>query len=840
MWQGGDAVKRFFALEYYWRRLFFGLLPLTLVLGYGLGPVYRETKGPVWNGIRNPDSESVKANHFVDQLVDFHRVNVERIEMNFGHSLTPQDLQFIYDFTRKIRVQTTWATVSPATYRKAIGEVLEAYIAARISQNIDMDKWRKEVAANPVIQKKLLLVSKDYQRASILLAVPAELNELDVNRLVDDILEDVHLNTFWQKVWHEVKWFFWKYDLHPYQVPGGPRISVYSWAKGRGAIDQGLNRDINLKFSLGFLFITAPWTIVCFHFLPQYFLPVLLSMVLSLVFTMGSIWPAHLVWIYRTVFTLVSLSLALVSTQSFSNQYMDAYRDNEEKDPIARWRSAAHSSHYAIIVIMAGTFLAFAFFTGCFRNVWRMIELAYVFAMGSFFAWLNATFFLPALHLAWIKTFGERQEENLTKPEKAICKGIEWFLDSLVRISTICNIALCRHSLVRKVVGGAASAVFMIAVMYYAKGYMETVSKPLEFLDKDSNTVQMAQDAIRDDGPGYDAFQIMFGNPQVKDEVLGNKEFLLAIEAFEQEVEKITDIRSVFSSADEVLYQWRNNTALEGDTQQAANLVIDGEESIHADLPSYLHTRNYVQILAFHPMDRSDTLRQALDSIKAAAKNFIANSPEYKDNIFAFGEIPIYLEIAEQVPQNMPQNVLGSTAFMIILYIVVIAALNRIYDGNVSPWRARWALSQPFIMANGVTALIMMWKGIPLDRSTAPITEIAIAAAADFNVYPTILMLMLRYRGMKQLYALKEAMGEKGKASVKDYVGNLISFTPLDFSVFSPVHNLGIMIQTNLTVCAVWGLTTTLPIILGNVPKEELYEQEEITDIVTTHSAVLP
>jgi predicted RND superfamily exporter protein len=127
-----------------------------------------------------------------------------------------------------------------------------------------------------------------------------------------------------------------------------------------------------------------------------------------------------------------------------------------------------------------------------------------------------------------------------------------------------------------------------------------------------------------------------------------------------------------------------------------------------------------------------------------------------------------------------------------------------------------WVLTQPFMIATGITGCYMAASGTPLNVATAPISEIAIAAAADFNVYPSIALLSLLYLGIHPIDALQDALDEKGTAVATDYTGNWLCFWLLALSIFSPVASLGRLMLLNLTVCAAWGLLATLPALAVN------------------------
>lgn len=144
---------------------------------------------------------------------------------------------------------------------------------------------------------------------------------------------------------------------------------------------------------------------------------------------------------------------------------------------------------------------------------------------------------------------------------------------------------------------------------------------------------------------------------------------------------------------------------------------------------------------------------------------------------------------------------------------------------------------QPFMLSTGVTGCFMAALGIPLNVATAPISEIAIAAAADFNVYPSLAFLGFLYMGYPILTALKNALMEKAEAVAKDFIGNWLCFLLLAWSVFSPVADLGRLMLLNLSVCAAWGLLATLPALAASaIGTEEVSYERPVPRLVISGS----
>ena len=243
---------------------------------------------------------------------------------------------------------------------------------------------------------------------------------------------------------------------------------------------------------------------------------------------------------------------------------------------------------------------------------------------------------------------------------------------------------------------------------------------------------------------------------------------------------------------------------------------------------TYLHTRNHAFILALHHMKDSVTIRNAIDAIEKKVETIEKKyrSAELNLKVRVWGKPTIFVEMAERVPRQAPWNVFSSLLFVFCAYTGVIWVLNwRYHKQPLSPLWGGWTLSQPLVCATGITGCVMALGDISLNIATAPINEIAIAAAADFNIYLAIAFLFYLYCGLLPQQAMKNAFDEKAKAVIDDHNVNSQCFVLLIASSLEQVAELGGLMILNLFICVAWGLFMTLPMLAANAEK-----RKEITD----------
>ena len=163
--------------------------------------------------------------------------------------------------------------------------------------------------------------------------------------------------------------------------------------------------------------------------------------------------------------------------------------------------------------------------------------------------------------------------------------------------------------------------------------------------------------------------------------------------------------------------------------------------------------------------------------------------------VSAFNKVPLYPRIDYYVSRGKVWNVLASQVGLTVLYWGVIRVRNRGRAGvRLVPLRGGLVMAAPLFCATALIGVVMWALDIPLDMATASIGALTINAAGDFSLY-----FALTYQDALRTYPPLEALGQalrtKGALIVADCVLNTLCFLPLLTSHFTPVRQLGWMME---------------------------------------------
>jgi len=842
-------VGNFFSLEHYPRRLAVLLIVMALAC-IALPFVWLNAKGPIWHSVTSEKNEYVHNNNFVDHLPGHVRSNEATAELDYGHSLTQADLVDISKRTRRVMerlAKIEAIVISIANYPNMNGGDLKHYIPYYIEDlsegEFDMNEWCKDVAKDTVAMEDLQLVSTDCTSVTMHVLVPALVNEVYAGHVLWDTFEEVDLTHWYQRWSRNLEWFFWKTDFNPPENPNGPKVYLYSWfGAGRPAIDAGLKVQIIQFFPLG-LVLAALWIALSLRFLPQFFVPVIAMIVFSLVGTLAMLWPLGLFGMFLTVYASIPLAGTFAGSLSANLQKMSAFAEHNDIAAVfERWRATAKMIHFPIHTITLLTIGSFLICTWMFGSVWRMVEMGMLFMVGACFGWITSIFFLPAIHLFFINRWGAWTEEDLW-PFLVRISG--WFDAAFDRIG---EALITWHEWViqfrqrRLVISGVVVVLFLLAVFLYASDRIEVISRPFTFLPH-RNVRAHAERANHFSHAGgkplgYDPIQIYMGlkSARHEGELLASPEFLVALAKFQTVLKRGPMVTRVFSSGSLVLQRLHNDDDLgEHPEGTAFKRVVDGEKDIDPSgrLPSFLHTSRYVQILAYHPMEDSESLRAALAWVKEAAKAVKAETPDL--DIRIAGEAPYFVELVDGIISQIPQDTYVSLPFIGIGYMLVFVFFGWRYghDRRLNPFWVGWVLAQAFIVAISVDVIIMYFTGIPLNLATVPTVQISVEVAADLVVYLALEYARLLRTGSSPFEAVPLALKKKSRAVLDDCISNILCFVPLIPSFFLPISHIGILMVITLLVCATWVLFFTLPQLAPVVGIQEVrHGDDPLSEVV--------
>lgn len=796
-----------------WTRLSV-LMALVVLFSYAQVPVSRGTKGPIKDSITDPTNYYVQSNNFVNSIKDFKRAQFVRLDFDFGHKVTESDLVWFQARTAFIEKELNWVTASLCKYWKINDDLIEPYINENLQNGFDIQRWYKDISLNSAVAN--LLVSPDLTTLSLIIFIPSEENEIQAVRKLYDVLEGVEFNPPIQKlknVWHEIKYIFWKTDLFPLENENGPKIYLYSWPTTRFAMTMGFFRDTRLKSVVAYTLFFLGFLALYFRFNPQYYWTVWVGTFLPIIFTLGSIWPLQeFLNIRQSVYSLPPIVATLIVSLSFNLQKMETFWGQKGKGAV-RWQFTNKVIHSSIHMIALMTFVNFILFGWNMQSLWVGVEMDAVFLSGTIWAWIMAVYFLPALYFFFSRLCGE-EEKELRGWKAALCELVDSGLEKINLYVIKVNLFSFRTKSIQRVCYVMPGIFLVVAGWFFYNGKFNTVSEPLKYLPNNLRVVEMAKYPNRNGGPGMDTIQIIFGIPS-NSETIQTDEFFNEALMFHSRLEEIKGVRGTFSIMKEVDFQLKVADLEEPRIESAVGIVRFGEENINSFLVPYLHTYNYIQIFAFHTMERSDDLERTLVEIRRLAEEFMARNPHLKIRIF--GEVPFFAEMARLIPQQIPQIVITSLAMIFCFYFIAI----KVFNGGswTSCLKSGWILTQTFVAAIGIVGLGMVFFRVPLDMATAAILPIAIAAASDFNVYPALCFFRRIRVGEESLEALEGAIKEKGTAVIVDWLGNSICLSLLVMSYFIPIRDIGVLSIVSLTVCVLWSLMATLPLLAKNVKK---------------------
>jgi hypothetical protein len=252
-------------------------------------------------------------------------------------------------------------------------------------------------------------------------------------------------------------------------------------------------------------------------------------------------------------------------------------------------------------------------------------------------------------------------------------------------------------------------------------------------------------------------------------------------------------------------------------------MVRTHEDAVDARYASYNHTNEYVEIIAFHPMDRSDRVETTEAWIRERADAFMARNPELE--IALHGELLYYPRTARIPSAQLPQVVWTNLLTTFLFYAIVMRRFAK--NGfAISSIKTGWVLTQPFLFTSGMIGLRMAFFGTPLDMATAPILPVVVAAAADFNVYIAMLFFLLLAKSELSVeHMMDNVLQEQGRAVVADWQGNSLCLSLLVTSAFIPIYYLGMLALEGLFWCVAWSLFATPALLMGCVRKEVRHEE---------------
>lgn len=836
-------IERLLPLEDYGKRLVvFGIAFALLIFG-AFGPVRRETREPLYKGVRDSQNPHVINNERASKVPNFVEPKFVRLTLVLERDILPSDLIHLQEETQRYE-GLSWDVVSLANYwRKGNGEEPDSTWIPPDFPDLDLkeqvrilEELKQKLPKNHAIAGAGKLVDFERGELAINVILDARGNELEqVRNLYRDFL-GVKFSDGWrgaiEEWWWNASWGMTRWDAPTKVVPGGMWI-IESWSTLRSGITFGFFLDSTSKGAVGY----APMLVVLglvFRFQPQYFLTVWVSMILCVLSTTGSIWIMHLFGMYQTAYSLPPEIVSAIFEISFGVQLMEIVRKKRytQPDPVKRWREALEEMRGSINRITGAAVFGFTIYGFWFWNIARAFEMDMLYLSGTFIARAVALHFQPALYLFAVRN-GER-EARLWWWAWKLCDATEYAVNGVARFFSSIAFAFARVKNLRNAANALLALLALIVGMAWMEGRFDFTARPLEYMPQDSNHIMAAKRA--NEGAGSDGIKFLFGSPEKKD-CLKEMQCFQKLVAFQGDVEKLPGVRGSFSIAQEVSYQIEERP--EDSFENIVADVLAGEFQTNPRLRQYLNPEGSGMVLIFaqHPMSNSEGTGAAFDAGLLLTRRSGKDNPGYE--AFSLGDQPFYVEMARMLPEQFPWFVLstivsialfaalfmrsGSDEWVREMFFAAFLRRNRADEKHmhVPAWRIGFALASPFVFGTCVVAIIMLIFGIALEIATSAIVPTVLACASDACFYPAIRFLELLDEGVHPKIAMRRALEEKGNAVVVDGGTNSVGLLPLTISMFSPVAYLGLLATIAINASIPWSLAVALPIMEAGVKSKE-------------------
>ncbi len=834
--------RNFFSLEHYGRRLLILLAPLGVVFCYlAFGPVKRETRNPLYNGIWDSENQNVINNERAKQISGYVEPQFLRIPLFLKEGVEVKALLELEAETRRYK-NLGWKAISVSSYwkRGKNGEPDSYWIppdfvdmsteeSLRLVESLKDEIVKDEAIAGP--GKLVVVENGEISELAIQIRIPADQNEIAVVKDFYRDFEGVAFSDDWRGMFTrsqwEMSWGTTRWDAPNKETEAGG-WTIQGWPSFRGGITFGFFVNSTTLQTIGYLPLFF-FLLVYFRWQWRYCTTVLLSMVLTQIFTLGSIWFLHWFGMYQTAYSLPPQTTNGIVTVSFCVQLleMSIFLRQAEQDPVARWRIALSEMRKPIDRITGANLFGFLVFGLWFSNLARVVEMDALYIIGAtIWARVFALFFSPAIYLFMVRK-GEKEKELWRWQEAAsecvvaavACIG-RFFMRACLRVASSRGL----YALV-SMLPSILLAVFYLA---YKEGLFDTATRPMEYLPQYSEHVRALKRANK--SGGSDGIKFIFGDPRISDCLKDERCFWNTV-SFMEQLKKLPGVNGISAPIiQETLYQIQERQS-GGSFADIASDVLFAESDMDPTNRSALNPAGsgVMLIIALHKLDNSEEIRATLDPALELCKMWEEKNDGYV--CFSHGEVLLYVDMAELFPEQLPQFVFLSVGSFLVYVVVFMRKDCRGRRCQVSPVRVGWAVAQPLMFGTGFVAIWMLLFHIPWDMATGAILPTALACSSDSVFWLTLLFLELLQEGAHPLVAMRDTMAHKGEAIVLDGVTNTLGLVPLMISFFGPVRYLGGLSGLALCACLGWSLIATLPIIGAGVKRKEgTYEPQSVVD----------
>ncbi len=567
------------------------------------------------------------------------------------------------------------------------------------------------------------------------------------------------------------------------QYQGPEKIFVYSFQVIDEAIDAGINHDLSILFPLAIAVICLLF-FFCFANLRSVFLP-LIAMLLAVVSTMGAMgWLGYKVSTVTSIIPVMIIALG----SSYGIHLLERYFSVSPQQ-----RNQALSLVVKPIAL-AGLTSAIGFGTLAVFKIISLREFGLFAALGIIFMLIYILIFCPAL-LA------------VLPPTQKPGKGLGFF-EQLTESCLVGIKKIIQHPRLVWLVSG-----ILLVLALVGMSQLQVGSNPTKFFPAD-HPVRLTSELFDREFKGTGVIEVMF-ECQTTDCVL-QPQNLEQIWQFQKYAAGLPSVGYTDSIIDALIYI--NKTLNQQESVPRSFALVSQYLLLYAmdttvDLGTYLDgSHQKLKVTIWMNIDDSQVIEQNYEQMK----NYLATNfpPELTAK---FGG-----ENMEWISQN--KYIVTGKIVNIICSIIIIWLVCALVFRS---WRLGVLAIAPLTYSTILVFGLMGWLGIRLDLASCILTSVTVGVGVDFSIHYLNRLLEKKpdKRFLQEMISLTNY--QAGKPILFDALSNILGFTVLLFSSFTPIRDFGWLIVLTMVVCSV-GTLVFLPLltpILGKFSEEEINER---------------
>ena len=626
------------------------------------------------------------------------------------------------------------------------------------ASNEEISELIAKVKSNPLFYGKL--VSEDFN-ASLILA--------NMERSVDN-----------QVVYNEVYRILEKYSGPEKFYPNGPAVMS-------AEVDNGIEADVSTLMPIAILFIMIGF-FLSFGKMRGVFLPFTVA-VTSIVWAMG--FAGHAGFGLTVVSNAVPMVMIAIAS-SYGIHLMHRYFDDvKTMDRISAVKSTIMNMGPPII--LTGLTSAAGSATLAVFKVTSLREFGIITSIGILSA-LVITLVIPPAILVLLR----KPKEISNGFGEGLEKIWDTFLSVINTIST------------RKVKWVKLVTLLIVIISFVGITKVKFGSDYVSMFPGD-HRIHEIFDAYNDNLGGSRYFNIMISGIEQDD--ITEPDLLKSIANFQEYAESLPDVGYTDSFADIIrrINVVMNNGDIAYDripdsqeliSQYLLLYSMSGDPGDFEDIVDYAYQRSKIRVM-IQTSDQERHLELLASLTSWGKENFPANvTIEYG------GSVMIWLALIQYIVVGQVQNVILA---LLIVFLFCAFVFKSLSAGLLS--------IVPLTISSLITFGLMGYMGIRLEMGTAIVTAIAVGVGVDFSIH-----FISRYKDEYQISndlttAGSVTMSTAGKAIIFDMISNILGFSVLLFSGFTPIQNFGWLVSLTMITSGFGSLILLPPLITTLKPK---------------------